>query len=165
MTKITLRGNDIHTFGTLPDVGSIAHDFTFTKGDLSDVNLYSFKGNKILNIFPSIDTGTCAMSVRKFNQEATNFGNTVVINISMDLPFAMSRFCGAEGIKNVEMGSVFRSDFFKHYPVQMTDGPLKGLCSRVVILINDKNEIKYTEQVAEIAHEPNYALVLDALKI
>jgi thiol peroxidase len=165
MTKITLKGNDIHTFGSLPDVGSIAHDFTFTKNDLSDVNLYSFKGNKILNIFPSVDTGTCAMSVRKFNQDASNFGNTVIINISMDLPFAMSRFCGAEGIKNVEMGSIFRSDFFKHYPVHMTDGPLKGLCSRVVILINDKNEIKYTEQVAEIAHEPNYELVLDALKI
>lgn len=165
MTKITLRGKDIHTFGTLPDVGSIAHDFTFTKTDLSEINLYSHKGNKILNIFPSIDTGVCALSVRKFNKDATDFGNTTIINLSMDLPFAHNRFCGAEDIKNVEMGSLFRSDFFKHYPVQMIDGPLKGLCSRVVILINDKNEIKYTEQVAEIANEPNYELLLDALKI
>lgn len=165
MTKITLRGKDIHTFGTLPDVESIAHDFTFTKSDLSDVSLYSIKGNKILNIFPSVDTGTCATSVRKFAKDAIDFGNTTIINLSLDLPFAQSRFCLAEGLKNVEMGSLFRSDFFKYYPVQMIDGPLKGLCSRVVILINDKNEIKYTEQVAELANEPNYDLLLDALKI
>lgn len=165
MTKIYLKGKDIHTFGSLPDVGSIAHDFTFTKSDLSDINLYSYKGNKILNVFPSIDTGTCAMSVRTFSKDATDFGNTTLITLSMDLPFALTRFCGAEGIKNIETGSLFRSDFFKHYPLQMIDGPLRGLCSRVVILINEKNEIKYTEQVAEIANGPNYELLLDALKI
>lgn len=165
MTKIYLRGTDIHTYGTLPDVGSIAHDFSFTKTDLSDANLYSYKGNKILNIFPSIDTGTCALSVRKFNKDVADFGNTTIINLSLDLPFAHKRFCGAEGISSVEMGSLFRSDFFRHYPVHMTDGPLRGLCSRVVILINDKNEIKYTEQVAELSNEPNYELLVDALKI
>jgi thioredoxin-dependent peroxiredoxin len=166
MTKIRMKGQEINTRGTLPDVSSIAHDFTFTKADLSEGSLYSYgTKNKILNIFPSIDTGTCAMSVRKFNEEATKLGNTVVINLSMDLPFAQKRFCGAEGIQNVEMGSVFRSDFLKYFPVDLVDGPLKGLCSRVVILINDKNEIKYTEQVADIVNEPDYAAVIDALKI
>lgn len=165
MTKIKLKGNDINTRGTLPDIGDIANDFTMVKLDLSEVNLYSFKGHKILNIFPSLDTATCAMSVRKFNKEATDLGNTVVINLSMDLPFAQKRFCGAEGINNVEMGSLFRSNFFKSYPVDMVDGPLKGLCSRVIIILNEKNEITYSEQVYDIANEPNYEAALEALKI
>ncbi|MBC7537929.1 MAG: thiol peroxidase [Bacteriovorax sp.] len=165
MTKIKLQGNDINTRGTLPEIGDIAEDFTMVKPDLSEVNLYSFKGHKILNIFPSVDTGTCATSVRKFNKEATDLGNTVVLNLSMDLPFAQKRFCGAEGIKNVEMGSLFRSNFFKSYPLDIVDGPLKGLCSRVVIVLNEKNEITHNEQVYEIANEPNYELALDALKI
>jgi thiol peroxidase len=165
MTKIRLQGNEVNTRGTLPELGDIAADFTMVKLDLSVVNLYSFKGHKILNIFPSVDTGTCASSVRKFNKEATDLGNTVVINLSMDLPFAQKRFCGAEGIKNVEMGSLFRSDFFKHYPVDIVDGPLTGLCSRVVIILNEKNEITYTEQVYEISSEPNYDAALEALKV
>ncbi|MGZ3787755.1 MAG: thiol peroxidase [Bacteriovorax sp.] len=165
MTKIRFQGNEINTRGTLPDVGDIASDFTFTKLDLSDVNLYSFKGHKLLNIFPSVDTGTCAMSVKQFNKEAAVLGNTTVINLSMDLPFAHKRFCGAEGIDESVAGSLFRSNFFKVFPVDIIDGPLRGLCSRVVIVINEKNEITYTEQVAEIAHEPNYEEAINALKI
>jgi thiol peroxidase len=165
MTKITLKGNSVNTHGTLPDVDSIAHDFTFTLTDLTEKNLYSFKGHKLLNIFPSVDTGTCAMSVRKFNKEASDLGNVAVINLSMDLPFAQKRFCGAEGIENVVMGSVFRSDFFKAFPVDMVDGPLKGLCSRVIVVINEKNEITYTEQVNELTHEPNYEGALSALQL
>ncbi len=165
MTKIKLQGTDINTRGTLPEIGDIAPDFTMVKPDLSEVNLYSFKGHKILNIFPSVDTGTCAMSVRTFSKEATDLGNSVVINLSLDLPFAQKRFCGAEGIKNVEMGSLFRSNFLKLYPVEIIDGPLKGLCSRVVIIVNEKNEITHTEQVYEIANEPNYEEAINALKI
>jgi len=165
MTKIKMQGNFVNTRGNLPHIGDIAPDFTMVKSDLSEVDLYSFKGRKILNIFPSIDTGTCATSVRKFNTEASNFGNTTIINLSMDLPFAQKRFCGAEGIKNVEMGSLFRSDFFKNYPIDLVDGPLKGLCSRVILVLNEKNEITHNEQVYDIADEPNYELALEALKI
>ena len=165
MTKIKLHENFVNTRGNLPHIGDVAPNFTMVKSDLSEVDLYSFKGRKILNIFPSIDTGTCATSVRKFNTEASNFGNTTIINLSMDLPFAQKRFCGAEGIKNVEMGSLFRSDFFKNYPVDLIDGPLKGLCSRVILVLNEKNEITHNEQVYDIAHEPNYELALEALKI
>lgn len=165
MTKIKLQGNITNTHGTLPDIESIADDFIFTKTDLSDVNLYSFKGHKLLNIFPSIDTIPCAMSVRRFNKEAADLRDVAVINLSMDLPFAQKRFSGAEGINNVVMGSLFRSNFFKHFPLDIIDGPFKGLCSRVVIIINEKNEITYTEQVAEIANEPNYQEALDALKV
>ncbi len=164
MTKLKLKGNDIHTRGSLLDLGSIAHDFTMVKLDLSEVTLSSFKQkNKVLNIFPSVDTGTCAMSVKKFNADATDLKDTVVINLSMDLPFAQKRFCSAEGIKNVEMGSLFRSDFLKYFPVDLIDGPLKGLCSRVVLIINEKNEVKYAEQVLEISNEPNYEAALNAL--
>lgn len=165
MTKIRMQGNEVNTHGTLPDVEDIASDFTFVKTDLTETNLYSFKGHKLLNIFPSIDTGTCAASVRKFNKEASDLGNVAVINLSMDLPFAQKRFCGAEGINNVVMGSLFRSNFFKVFPLDIIDGPLKGLCSRAVIVINEKNEITYTEQVAELTHEPNYEAALDALKL
>ena len=143
MTKIKLHGNDINTRGNLPHIGDIAPDFTMVKTDLSEVNLYSFNGHKILNIFPSVDTETCAMSVRKFNTEASSFANTVVLNLSMDLPFAQKRFCGAEGIKNVVMGSLYRSNFLQFYPIEMVDGPLKGLCSRVVIVLNEKNELTH----------------------
>ncbi|MFA6235963.1 MAG: thiol peroxidase [Bacteriovorax sp.] len=165
MTKLKLQGNDIHTRGSVPDLGSLAHDFIMTKTDLSDILLSSFKQkNKILNIFPSIDTQTCAKSVIQFNKEATDFPDTVVINLSMDLPFAQKRFCSAENIENVVMGSLFRSDFFKFYPVEFVDGPLKGLCSRVVLIVNEQHEIKYAEQVLEISMEPNYQLAILALK-
>lgn len=164
MTRITLQGNYIHTRGTLPDLGDLAHDFTMVKTDLSEVKLSSFKEKyKLLNIFPSIDTGTCAMSVRTFNKQAAELGNVAVLNLSMDLPFAQKRFCGTEGIDKAIAASLFRSDFFNYYPLDITDGPLKGLCSRVVIVINEKNEIIYTEQVAEIANEPNYKEALIAL--
>lgn len=165
MTKIKLQGSFINTRGNLPHIGDVVEDFIMVKPDLTEVNLYSFKGHKILNIFPSIDTDVCAMSVRKFNKEATDLGDTVVINLSMDLPFAQKRFCGAEGIKNVEIGSLFRSDFFKHYPIDIIDGPLKGLCSRAILVLNEKNEVTYNEQVYDISHEPNYELALEALKI
>lgn len=164
MTKLKLKGSDVHTSGSLLDLGSIAHDFTMVKPDLSEVTLSSFKQkNKVLNIFPSVDTGTCAMSVRKFNADAASFKDTVVINLSLDLPFAQGRFCGAEGIKNVEMGSLFRSDFLKNFPLDFIDGPLKGLCSRVVLIINEKNEVKYAEQVLEVTNEPNYEAAINAL--
>lgn len=166
MTKLKLQGNYFNTRGSVPDLGSIAHDFTMVKNDLSEVMLSSFNKykNKILNIFPSLDTETCAMSVRHFNKVATDFPDTIVINLSMDLPFAQKRFCAAERINNVEMGSLFRSNFFKYYPIEFVDGPLKGLCSRVVFIINEKNEIKYAEQVLEVSNEPNYDAVLSALQ-
>lgn len=164
MTKIKYNGSSVNTRGSLPDIGSIASDFTITKNDLSEVNLYSFKqGHKLLNIFPSIDTGVCARSVREFNKEAADLKDVVIINISMDLPFAQKRFCAAEGIQNVEMGSIFRSDFFKSYMLDMVDGPMRGLCSRVIIILNEKNEITYTEQVVEITNNPNYLEALRAL--
>lgn len=164
MTKLKLQGNYFNTRGSVPDLGSLAHDFTMVKTDLNEVNLSSFKQkNKILNIFPSIDTGTCAASVRNFNRMASDLPDTVIINLSMDLPFAQKRFCASEGIKNVEVASLFRSDFFKHYPIEFIDGPLKGMASRVVLIINEKQEIKYAEQVLEVSEEPNYDAAFSAL--
>ena len=128
MATITLKGNPVHTAGQLPAVGTIATDFKLVRNNLSEVSLSDFSGkNKILNIFPSVDTGTCATSVRKFNQEAASLKNTVVLNISADLPFAQARFCGAEGIQNCETLSSFRSSFGKDYGLQMTDSALAGL--------------------------------------
>ncbi|RPJ78143.1 MAG: thiol peroxidase [Alphaproteobacteria bacterium] len=165
MTKLKLHGNYFNTEGSVPDLGSIAHDFTMVKTDLSEIMLSSFKQkNKILNIFPSIDTEPCSNSVRQFNKMATDFPDTVVVNLSMDLPFAHKRFCATEGITNVEMGSLFRSNFFKYYPIEFTEGPFKGLCSRVVLILNEKNEIKYAEQVLEVSEEPNYEAALSALQ-
>lgn len=165
MTTVTLKGNKINTNGTLPANGTKAPNFTLVSTDLKEMNLESF-GNKrkVLNIFPSIDTPTCATSVRNFNKNASEMNNTVVINISADLPFAQKRFCGAEGITNVEVLSSFRSDFANTYGLEFTDGPLKGLCSRAVIVLDENNQIIHTEQVAEIADEPNYEGVLTALK-
>lgn len=165
MTKIKLHGNFINTRGSLPHIGDVAPDFTMVKPDLTEVNLYSYKGHKLLNIFPSLDTETCALSVKMFNKEAARLRDTTVINLSMDLPFAQKRFCGAGEINNVEMGSLFRSDFFKHYPLDIIDGPLKGLCSRAIIVLNEKNEVTYNEQVYELSQEPNYKEALEALTI
>lgn len=165
MTQITLKGNAINTSGALPAVGSTIKDFTLVKGDLSEANLASFAGKKkILNIFPSIDTGTCAASVRKFNQEAAALNNTVVLCISKDLPFAQNRFCGAEGIQGVVTLSAFRSSFAKDYGLEFVDGGLKGLCSRSVIVVDENNKVLYTEQVSETVNEPNYEKALAALK-
>lgn len=163
MATITLKGNPIHTAGELPKVGSTLPDWKLTKVDLSDARLKDYAGKrKILNIFPSVDTGTCAMSVRKFNEKAAALKNTVVLCVSADLPFAQKRFCGAEGIANVEMLSTFRSPFARELGLEITDGPLAGLCSRSVLVIDENDKVLYTEQVAETTQEPNYDKALSA---
>lgn len=166
MARITFKGNPVNTSGTLPTVGSKAPDFKVTKGDLSDVSLSTFAGKRVvLNIFPSIDTGVCAMSVRKFNAEAAKLSNTVVLCVSADLPFAQGRFCGAEGIKDVVTASEFRDHRFgEAYGVRMTDGPLAGLLSRAVVVVDEQGQVAYTEQVPEIAQEPNYDAALGAIR-
>jgi len=165
MTTITLKGNPVHTLGALPSVGRDAKDVTLTAVDLSEKSLKDFEGQYlILNIFPSVNTGVCAASVRKFNEDAANLPNTTVLCISKDLPFAQSQFCGAEGIKNVVMLSDFRSDFGKVYGVEIADGPMKGLLSRAVVVINPEGKIIYEEQVPEISQEPNYSGALAAVK-
>jgi len=165
MAQITFKGTPIKTCGELPAKNSPAPDFTLVKQDLSDAELSHYKGKRlVLNIFPSIDTGVCAVSVRKFNEKAAGLKNTVVLCISMDLPFAQSRFCGAEGIKNVITASAFRSSFGEHYGVTIAEGPLAGLLSRAVVIINESGKIVYTEQVPEIAQEPDYEAALAVLK-
>ena len=165
MASITLGGNPIHTSGELPKVGSQAPDFKLVKNDLSIASLADFKGSKlVLNIFPSIDTGTCATSVRKFNQTASQLENTKVLCISRDLPFAQKRFCGAEGLENVINLSDFKSGSFgKDYGLEITDGVLAGLHSRVVIVVDENGTVTYTQQVPEIADEPNYDAAIAAL--
>lgn len=165
MSKVTLKGNSFNTVGELPKVGSTAPDFKLTKLDLSEATLATYAGKrKVLNIFPSVDTPTCATSVRKFNEQASALKNTVVLCISADLPFAQKRFCGAEGISNVESLSTFRSHFAKEYQVEMADSPLKGLCSRAVVVIDENNKVLHVEQVSEIANEPNYEKALSVLR-
>lgn len=165
MAKITLKGNPVKTIGKLPKLGSKAPKFTLIKSDLSKVKLKDFKGSKlILNIFPSIDTGTCASSVRKFNEEASKLENTKVLCISRDLPFAQARFCGAEGIENVITLSDFaKGKFGKSYGVTIKDGPLANLHSRAIVVVNEEGIVTYTEQVPEIVDEPNYEAALKAL--
>ena len=165
MSAITVKGNQVNTSGSLPSVGETARDFTMVGTDLSDKSLSDYKGkNVVLNIFPSINTGICAKSVRKFNEEASKLDNTVILCISKDLPFAQSQFCGAEGIQNVEMLSDFRTDFGHEYGVQMENGPLKGLLSRVVIVVDPEGKVTYTEQVPEIGQEPDYGKALQAIQ-
>ncbi|SDE63225.1 thiol peroxidase (atypical 2-Cys peroxiredoxin) [Pricia antarctica] len=165
MATITLKGNKVHTTGSLPATGSKAPDFELTKTDLSHASLSDYSGKKtVLNVFPSIDTGTCAQSVRQFNEKAAKLDNTAVLCISKDLPFAQARFCGAEGIENVEMLSDFRDgNFGKAYNLEFSDGPLQSLLSRVVVVINENQEIVYTEQVPEIVDEPDYKAALEAI--
>jgi len=165
MAQITLKGNKINTIGELPKVGGKAKDFNLVKKDLSITTLNDFKGSKlVLTIFPSIDTGTCAASVRNFNKEAANLPNTKVLCISRDLPFAQSRFCGAEGIENVMMLSDFKTgQFGKDYGLEIIDGALAGLHSRCVVVIDEKGTIVYTEQFAENPEEPNYQKALNSL--
>lgn len=164
VANITLKGNPIHTSGQLPKVGTKAPEFNLVRTDLSSASLETYAGKKkILNIFPSVDTGTCATSVRKFNQEAAKHPNIAVLNISADLPFAQKRFCGTEGIENAEALSAFRASFAKDYGLQITDGPLAGLCSRAVLVLDESNQIVHAEQVSEIAHEPSYEAALKAL--
>lgn len=165
MAKVTLKGNPIETVGELPQAGTTAPDFSLVKQDLSETTLAAYKGkNLILNIFPSVDTGTCAMSVRTFNEKATTLENTQVLCVSADLPFAFSRFCGAEGISNVETASGFRASFGDDYGVKFKTGPLAGLYSRCVVIIDPTGKVIYTEQVAETADEPNYDAALAAVK-
>lgn len=165
MASITLGGNPINTSGELPKVGSKAPNFNLVKNDLSVATLADFAGSKlVLNIFPSIDTGTCATSVRTFNAKASALDNTKVLCISRDLPFAQKRFCGAEGLENVINLSDFKiGSFGKDYGLEIVDGPLAGLSSRVVIVLDENGTIKYAEQVSEIADEPNYDEALAAL--
>lgn len=166
MANITLKGNSIQTIGNLPEIGSKASDFKLVKNDLSIASLTDYKGKKIvLNIFPSIDTGTCAASVRRFNKEATQLNNTVVLCISRDLPFAQARFCGAEGIENVETLSDFATGKFgKDYNLEISTGPLTNLHSRAIVALNEEGVVVYSEQVPEIVDEPNYEKALDAIK-
>ncbi len=162
MAEVTLNGAVVRTVANLPVPGSKARDFTLTKSDLSDVSLADFEGKKIiLNIFPSIDTATCAASVRQFNEEAAALANTVVLAISKDLPFAHERFCSVEGIKNVIPLTELRDiNFGKDYGVRIIDGPLEGLFARAVVVIDEKGVVAYTQLVKEIADEPNYEAAL-----
>ena len=166
MATVTLKGNPFQTSGELPKIGDQAPAFSLTATNLSTKSLSDFLGNKIvLNIFPSVDTGTCAASVRQFNKEASSLENTKVLCISHDLPFAQARFCGAEGLENVISLSDFKTgNFGNAYGVTFTNGPLEALLSRSVVVINEKGTVIYTEQVAETVDEPNYEAALNALK-
>lgn len=163
---VTLKGNPVELSGTLPTVGAKAPAFTLVDKAMQDVTLENFAGKrKVLNIFPSIDTPTCAMSVRAFNKHASSMDNTVVLNISADLPFAQTRFCAAEGLENVANLSTLRGhDFLKNYGVLIASTKLAGLAARAVIVLDEANVIKHVELVSEIAHEPNYDAALAALK-
>jgi thioredoxin-dependent peroxiredoxin len=166
MAQITLKGNTIQTLGDLPKVGSKALDFELIKNDLSKVSLKDFVGKRlVLNIFPSIDTGTCAASVRHFNKEAASLKNTTVLCVSRDLPFAQARFCGTEGIDNAITVSDFATGKFgKDYQLEITTGPLAHLLSRSVIVLDEHHHVIYTQQVSEIVDEPNYDAALAVLK-
>lgn len=166
MANITLKGNPFKTIGNLPAVGTTAADFKLIANDLSTKSLADYAGKKkVLNIFPSLDTGTCAMSVRSFNQRAADLDNTVVLCISRDLPFAQARFCGAEGIENaVTLSDFVDGTFGKTYDLTIENGPLANLHSRSVIVLDENNKIIYTEQVPEIVDEPNYDAAIAAIK-
>ena len=162
MATITLKGNPIHTVGQLPKVGTQAPEFTGVKADLSESHLGDYKGKKvILNIFPSLDTPTCSLTVKKFNAQAMQTKNTVILCVSCDLPFAQKRFCGADNLNDVITLSMFRHpEFGQAYGVTIMDGPLKTLFSRAVVLIDESGKVIYTQQIPEIADEPNYQAVL-----
>jgi thioredoxin-dependent peroxiredoxin len=166
MATITHRGVAVHTAGELPKVGSRAPDFNLTKGDLNDVSLADFAGRvKILNIVPSLDTSTCALSAKRFNEEVKKLGGAVVLNVSRDLPFAQSRFCKAEGVDTVVPLSALRDlSFGVAYGVAMVDGPLAGLFSRAVVVVDAKDSVVYTQQVGEISKEPDYAAAVEAVQ-
>jgi thiol peroxidase len=163
MARITLKGTPIKTCGELPEKGAIAPEFTLVAQDLSPAHLAQFPGKKVLNVFPSLDTPVCAISVRTFNERAAGKAGVTVLNISADLPFAQKRFCGAEGIERAVTLSCFRSTFARDYGLEIVDGPLAGLCSRAVIILDEKNRVIYTEQVPEIAQEPSYDAALAVL--
>lgn len=163
MSLITLKGQPINTIGNLPIMGDIAPDFTLTKSDFSEVKLVDLDCTVILSVFPSIDTSVCSTSTRKFNEYAAHLQNVVIICVSMDLPFALSRFCAAEGIENIIMTSAYRHpEFGQNYGVTIIDGPLEGLLSRAVVVINKDRRVLYSEQVPEIGQEPHYDQVISA---
>jgi thiol peroxidase len=162
MADITLKGNSIHTSGDLPAVGTPAPEFELVGMDLSTSTLQSHSGYRILNIFPSLDTGVCALSVKAFNAKAAGTAGVTVLNVSGDLPFAHKRFCANEGLENVVGLSSFRSSFADDFGLRITDGPLKGLCSRCVVVVAPDGTVAYTEQVPEITTEPNYDAALAA---
>src|SRR4051812_44153042 len=166
MATIKLGGNPINTVGELPRKGDKAPDFKLTRGDLADVTLADFAGKKkILNIVPSLDTGVCAKSARRFNEEAAKLDNVVILTISDDLPFAMKRFCEAENITAVIPLSEMRNrDFGKAYGVRITDGKMAGVLSRAIVVLDQEDRVVYTEQVPEIAREPDYDAALAAAK-
>lgn len=165
MSQVTLQGNPVEVAGQLPQVGQQAPAFKLVAADLADVGLCKFAGKrKVLNIFPSVDTPTCATSVRTFNEKASKLDNTVVLNISADLPFAQARFCGAEGLENVQNLSTLRgAEFLKDYGVQIVSGPLVGLAARAVVVLDENNNVLFSQLVSEIADEPNYAEALAVL--
>lgn len=165
MNKVTLDGNSLEVSGTFPRVGDNAPPFTLTNQGLEDVKLDAWSGKrKILNIVPSIDTGVCAASARKFNEKASSLDNTVVLIISADLPFAASRFCGAEGLKDVATLSTFRNySFQQDYGVALQDGPLAGLCARAVVVLDENDKVLHSELVSEIKNEPDYGAALKVL--
>jgi thiol peroxidase len=164
MAKVTLKGNPFNTNGNLPAVGSKAPAFKLVKTDLSEVSSADLAGKRVvLNIFPSVDTPTCAQSVRTFNTQASALENTVVICASQDLPFALARFCGAEGLDQVIPASAFRADFASDYGVKLVDGPLTGLTARAVVVLDAEGKVLHTELVSEVAHEPDYDAALKVL--
>lgn len=164
MATVTLKGNPFNTNGNVPVVGSKAPAFTLVKTDLSEVSSSDLAGKRVvLNIFPSVDTPTCAQSVRTFNVQASELENTVVICASHDLPFALARFCGAEGLDKVIPASAFRSNFASDYGVKLVDGPLTGLTARAVVVLDGEGKVLHTELVSEVAHEPNYDAALKVL--
>ena len=163
MAQTALGGNPVNTVGDLPAVGSTP-SFSLTKGDLSEITQADLAGKKVvLNIFPSIDTPTCATSVRTFNEKASSLDNTVVLCVSADLPFAQGRFCGSEGLANVQTASSFRTDFGNEWGVDLADGKLAGLLARAVVVLDESGAVTYTELGPEIAHEPNYDAAIAAL--
>eukprot|EP00727_Mastigamoeba_balamuthi_P006246 m51a1_g2240 putative lipid hydroperoxide peroxidase (170) ;mRNA; r:280085-280594 len=166
MSTVTFQGNPVHTVGVLPAVGAAAPAFTLTTGDLRDVGLEAFADKvRVLNIVPSLDTGVCALSAKRFNSEASKLEGVAVVNVSMDLPFAQGRFCSSEGLKNVSSLSGFRSQGFgRDYGVLMTDGPLAGLYARSVVVVDRNGHVAYTQLVPEITKEPDYAAALAAVK-
>lgn len=163
MATTAFKGNSVNTVGDLPAEGDKAPAFILVGEGLSELSSSELPGRKVLNIFPSIDTGVCAASVRKFNELAAELEGTTVINVSHDLPFAQARFCGAEGIDKVKVGSAFRSTFGEDYGVQMADGPMAGLLARSVVVVEEDGSVSHSQLVPEITQEPDYDAVLAAL--
>jgi thiol peroxidase len=164
MATITLKGDPYKTTGELPEVGSAAPNFELVRQDLAIATLATYAGTrKVLNVFPSLDTPVCALSVKSFNERAASTPGVVVLNVSADLPFAAKRFCAVEGVEGAETLSTLRSSFPTDYGLEIADGPLAGLCARAVLVLDEDNEVIYTELVPEIAQEPDYEAALQAL--